>query len=71
VLLQIENLDLLQRAGFSYCDSCAAQDHPMIDSIWGERAEIGRYSVAIGGPMRRFAFGKLLQAELSRSRSAD
>jgi CelD/BcsL family acetyltransferase involved in cellulose biosynthesis len=68
VLLQIENLELLHRDGFSYCDSCAAQDHPMIDSIWGDRVAIGRYSVAIGGPVRRFAFGKLLQAELSRSK---
>ncbi|MBK8375584.1 MAG: hypothetical protein IPL18_12200 [Sphingomonadales bacterium] len=34
VLLQIENLKLLEKAGLDWCDSCAAQDHPMIDSLW-------------------------------------
>ncbi len=68
VLLQIENLDMLSRAGFAYCDSCAVQDHPMIDSIWNDRRKIGRRSVAIGGTLRRFAFARVLQAELARSK---
>ncbi len=50
VLLQIENLKLLEREGIDWCDSCAAQDHPMIDSLWAGRRSIGRWSVAIGGP---------------------
>ena len=66
VLLQIENLALLERADIEWCDSCAAQGHPMIDSLWTGRRNVGRYSVAIGGPSRRAIFGSLLNAELAR-----
>ncbi|RDV07809.1 GNAT family N-acetyltransferase [Sphingorhabdus pulchriflava] len=68
VLLQIHNLALLEREGIEWCDSCAAQDHPMIDSIWSGRRAIGRYSVAIGGPMRRAAFAAFLFAEKAKGR---
>ena len=37
VLLQRENLALLSRPDIAWCDSCAAPDHPMIDSLWTER----------------------------------
>lgn len=67
VLLQIHNLALLDRAEIAWCDSCAAQDHPMIDSIWAGRRRIGRYSVAIGGRGRRAAFAALLMAEKAKS----
>lgn len=66
VLLQIENLDLLQTDGVEWCDSCAAPDHPMIDSIWTGRRRIGRYSIAIGGAGRRGLFAILLRTELAR-----
>jgi CelD/BcsL family acetyltransferase involved in cellulose biosynthesis len=68
VLLQIENLALLEREGVAWCDSCAAQDHPMIDGLWTGRRTIARYSVAIGGSGRRSLFSALLRAELLRSR---
>ncbi|HEX4874293.1 MAG TPA: hypothetical protein VFV06_05265, partial [Sphingorhabdus sp.] len=68
VLLQIHNLALLEREGIEWCDSCAAQDHPMIDSIWSGRRAIGRYSVAIGGPVRRAGFAILLAAEKAKGR---
>lgn len=68
VLLQIHNLALLEREGIEWCDSCAAQDHPMIDSIWSGRRAIGRYSVAIGGPVRRAVFAALLFAEKAKGR---
>jgi CelD/BcsL family acetyltransferase involved in cellulose biosynthesis len=68
VLLQIENLALLQRDGIDWCDSCAAQDHPMIDSLWAGRRAIGRYSVAIGGRAKRAAFAALLAAETTKAR---
>lgn len=68
VLLQIHNLALLEREGVEWCDSCAAQDHPMIDSIWSGRRTIGRYSIAIGGPVRRSAFAMLLAAEKTKGR---
>lgn len=67
VLLQIENLALLERKDVAYCDSCAAEGHPMIDGLWTGRRAIGRYSVAIGGTGRRAIFGALLKAELSRN----
>lgn len=63
VLLQRENLALLDRADVDWCDSCAAADHPMIDHLWRERRAIGRFSVAIGGGLRRAAFSALLAAE--------
>jgi hypothetical protein len=68
VLLQIENLDLLEQPGFEYCDSCAAEGHPMIDSLWADRRTIGRYSIAIGGGVRRLAFAMLLNAERALAR---
>jgi hypothetical protein len=67
VLLQIENLALLERTDIAWCDSCAAEGHPMIDSIWTERRRVGRYSVAIGGRGRRAIFGMLLNTELARN----
>ena len=59
VLLQIENYAMLDRPDIHWADSCAAPDHPMIDSLWTERREIGRLSIAIGGPLRRKAFDAL------------
>ena len=67
VLLQLENLTLLQRAGIEWTDSCAAQGHPMIDSLWRERRQIARFSIAIGGKARRAVFDRLVSIELSRN----
>lgn len=67
VLLQLENLALLERAGIQWVDSCAAAGHPMIDSLWRERRAIGRVSVAIGGTARRALFGRIAAFELSRN----
>jgi hypothetical protein len=69
VLLQIDNLALLENADIEWCDSCAAEGHPMIDSLWTGRRAVGRYSVAIGGPGRRAIFGAVLSAELARGAS--
>lgn len=67
VLLQLENLSLLRRDGIDWCDSCAAADHPMIDSLWMERRRVGRISIAIGGAARRAVFGRLVDLELARN----
>ena len=40
VLLQRESLGLLVDRQLDWIDSCAAQDHPMIDSLWRERRHI-------------------------------
>jgi CelD/BcsL family acetyltransferase involved in cellulose biosynthesis len=63
VLLQQENLAMLDRSDIAWCDSCAAQDHPMIDHIWRERRAIARISIAIGGKARRALFRPLIRAE--------
>jgi CelD/BcsL family acetyltransferase involved in cellulose biosynthesis len=68
VLLQYENLALLELDGIDWSDSCAAQDHPMIDSLWSGRRSIGRYSVAIGGKAKRMAFAALLAAETAKAK---
>ncbi|MDP3906979.1 GNAT family N-acetyltransferase [Novosphingobium sp.] len=67
VLLQRENLAMLDHPAVRWTDSCAAADHPMIDHIWRERRAIGRVSIAIGGPLRRFAFRLIAKAELGRN----
>lgn len=71
VLLQKENLAMLEREGFEWCDSCASANHPMIDHIWRERRAIGRYSVAIGGTLRRAGFRQFVRAESARSSTGD
>lgn len=63
VLLQIENLDSLADSAIDWVDSCACEDHPMIDRIWRERRRIARYSIGIGGAARQTLFGALLAAE--------
>ncbi len=67
VLLQREYLDMLTRPEIAWTDSCAAEDHPMIDHIWRERRALGRISIAIGGPVRRALFRRFLSAELARN----
>jgi CelD/BcsL family acetyltransferase involved in cellulose biosynthesis len=67
VLLQRANLAILTDPTIAWTDSCAAADHPMIDHIWRERRVIGRFSVAIGGALRRNLFKALLRLELGRN----
>lgn len=66
VLLQRANLAMLEDPAIAWTDSCAAADHPMIDHIWRERRSIGRFSVGIGGNIRRTLFKGLLRLELGR-----
>ncbi|MEA3013486.1 MAG: hypothetical protein QOD42_2031 [Sphingomonadales bacterium] len=56
VLIQRENLEILRRPGIAWMDSCAAADHPMIDSLWTERRAIVRVSVPLKGARRAIAF---------------
>jgi CelD/BcsL family acetyltransferase involved in cellulose biosynthesis len=63
VLIQRENLEILSRPGIAWMDSCAAADHPMIDSLWTERRAIVRVSVPLKGARRAatFAFCRALE----------
>ena len=63
VLIQRENLAILEHPQICWFDSCAAADHPMIDHIWRERRAIGRFSIAIGGTLRRRLFQAVARAE--------
>lgn len=56
VLIQIENLRLLERTDIQWMDSCAAEDHPMINSLWAERREIVRVTVPLAGAKRKAIF---------------
>lgn len=50
VLIEIDNLRAVQTSSaISWMDSCAAPDHAMIDSLWGERRSIAQYRVALRG----------------------
>lgn len=63
VLLQIDNLDILADHGLAWMDSCAAEGHPMIDSLWAERRHVGRVSVALKGFGRPALFALFRQGE--------
>lgn len=56
VLLQLENLKILERQDIDWMDSCAAEDHPMIDSLWSGRRHIGRFSIELKGLSRTAMF---------------
>ncbi|WP_028056214.1 GNAT family N-acetyltransferase [Sphingobium bisphenolivorans] len=50
VLIEIANLQAVQGdPAISWMDSCAATDHPMIDSLWAERRTITQYRIALRG----------------------
>lgn len=50
VLIEIANLHAVQGdPQIAWMDSCAAADHPMIDSLWAERRTIVQYRIALRG----------------------
>lgn len=73
VLIQIDNLTILERPGIAWMDSCAAEQHPMIESLWGERRSIVRVTVPLSGVRRRMAYAAartLEEASAARRRLA-
>ncbi len=56
VLIQIENFRILERDEVRWMDSCAVAEHPMINSLWGERRPIVRVTVPLGRPLHRLVF---------------
>ena len=56
VLIQLENLKILDRGNIAWMDSCAVQDHPMIDSLWSGRRDIIRVTVRLSGFRRSLVF---------------
>lgn len=72
VLLQIDNLDILRDHDLAWMDSCAAEGHPMIDSLWAERRHVGRVSVGLKRFGRPALFAAFRQGErfMDRRRAA-
>ena len=67
VLIQRENLELLGARGLDWIDSCAAQNHSMINSLWAERRTIVRVAVAVGGTKNRLIFTGIRSLERLRA----
>ncbi|MDB5683970.1 MAG: hypothetical protein JWM75_1668 [Sphingomonas bacterium] len=63
VLVQLENLAILTRPEIAWMDSCAVEDHPMINSLWGERRPIVRVTLPLGGWRRGALFHMVRAAE--------
>ncbi len=56
VLIQLANLDILGRGDIDWMDSCAAENHSMIDHLWAERRSIVRVTVPLSGLRRRATY---------------
>jgi CelD/BcsL family acetyltransferase involved in cellulose biosynthesis len=56
VLIKIENLKILNDPRIKWTDSCAVEDHPMINSLWAERRSIVRVTIPLAGIRRKAVF---------------
>lgn len=63
VLLQRESLDIAAAYSLDWIDSCAAPDHPMIDSLWRERRPILRLALPLPGTANRARFAATMAAQ--------
>lgn len=68
VLIQRDNLALLARDDIAWMDSCATENHPMIDSLWAERRTLVRVTVPLAGWRRGLTFRLCRLAERSAAR---
>ena len=49
-------------------DSCAVEDHPMINSLWGERRAIVQVSVPLSGMTRTLKFRACRAMEMTSAK---
>ncbi|QLC22397.1 GNAT family N-acetyltransferase [Parasphingopyxis sp. CP4] len=63
ILIEQYNLRILDRSDIDWVDSCATENHAMIESIWAERREIVRVTVPIGSQRNRWVFRASRMAE--------
>ncbi len=57
VLIELENLKaVLANPALEWMDSCAAANHPMINSLWMERRSIVQVTIPLRGARRRTLF---------------
>jgi CelD/BcsL family acetyltransferase involved in cellulose biosynthesis len=69
VMIELENLRLvLEDAEVDWMDSCAVADHPMINSLWGERRSIIQVSVPLSGAKRTAIYRACRAAETASAR---
>mgnify|MGYP001289291938 CR=1 FL=1 len=64
VLIEKANLTKLNDPAFAWMDSCAVENHPMINSLWMERRDMVRVALARRGWRARLAFGAARSAEI-------
>lgn len=67
VLLENEFLSVLDQRRFDWCDGCAASGNAVVNDLWRERRQVGKVSIAIGGPLRRRIFGQLVRHERGKT----
>jgi CelD/BcsL family acetyltransferase involved in cellulose biosynthesis len=64
VMIELRNLDrVLANSSLDWMDSCAVENHPMIDSLWAERRTIVQVSVPLSGMRRRAVYATCRAAE--------
>jgi CelD/BcsL family acetyltransferase involved in cellulose biosynthesis len=56
VLIQLDNYRVLSRADVAWMDSCAAENHPMINSLWAERRSLVQVALPLAGFRRAAVF---------------
>lgn len=56
VLIQIENYAILLRQEIAWMDSCAVENHPMINTMWGQRRPIIRVTAPFATWRSSFVF---------------
>ena len=64
VLIELDNLArVLSDPALDWMDSCAVENHPMIDRLWMERRRIIQVSVPLAGTSRRLTYKAARAAE--------
>ncbi len=64
VMIELRNLEtVLSDPSLDWMDSCAVENHPMIDSLWAERRSIAQISVPLKGIKRAITYRACRAAE--------
>lgn len=71
ILIEKANLQRLNDPAFVWMDSCAVEDHPMINSLWRGRREIIRIAMPRMGTRPGFLFAAVRFAETGWSKLKD
>ena len=69
VLIELENLPrVLGDPQIDWMDSCAVENHPMINSLWAERRSIIQVSLPLAGAKRTAIYRACRAAEMASAR---